>query len=741
MSDPSINAGSFRTQNADVPSKGGKGQSAKLIDLPPSLPPLPNAPQVVEGEVQNVSRDGNVTIETPRGDVQVKLPPQYPVKQGQRVEVEIPKQLPDRPVRQVVVRVLQTVVQPTPQQAQQQVKQQATTQIQTPNQTKSASKIDGGENVVKQGSGRQTAVNPNVFQTIVTSGQATEGVKSAKAQLGNTQGQPLKTLLKKFVQKHISGQAGQLTKTDVIKPASALDQIIRFFPLKQGADVIKPEAQHPVQKSTLQVILSSLQSSVVTGKAQEGIKPENTIKTLPLPITEGSITPKVLDIILSKLDNSCEVFKISSPFVKQTIQSTKLTIQPELKLSSALPQGLLETAKANNPVLTKPADVITQSAQATPKPVPFLAQITSVGSETITLQPVSEDGQKLPSVPVEQAANPHVKSEGVAKVIEESRATLPELKARIVGFTPQQQPVVQFQTLTPNPLLPDVSQLYVMDLSSSELTLGSQVTLTAMQTVDGVVQQSTAIPISNAGQITVQSPIPQPIPSFMQPGIWGAMDDIFKSIQQSAVEQAIPNPVQGAMAASTSAPVVLGAAAILFVAAARGGDLNSWFGDRAMNAVRGGGKMDVFQSLTREAAGVTKPSREQAGAPEWRGQNIPVYHDGDIHRVAMWYRQERDEGQKQHQDEEDKQSTRFVFDMSLDKMGPVQVDGLIREKRMDMIVRTAQDLSTPMKKHMRVLYINALDQVDLYGELYFQSGASKMITADDGSENWSSVLG
>ena len=151
--------------------------------------------------------------------------------------------------------------------------------------------------------------------------------------------------------------------------------------------------------------------------------------------------------------------------------------------------------------------------------------------------------------------------------------------------------------------------------------------------------------------------------------------------------------------------------------------------------------MDLFQTVSRDAGGISKPSREQAGAPEWRGHSFPLIHNGDVHKIAMWYRQEKnDNPQDDGADNDKKASTRFLFDLSLDRMGPVQLDGLIRGERMDMILRTAHPLSEEMRRHMRGLYVRAVEQADLYGELKFISGIESMISdAEDGTD-WSDIL-
>ena len=54
-------------------------------------------------------------------------------------------------------------------------------------------------------------------------------------------------------------------------------------------------------------------------------------------------------------------------------------------------------------------------------------------------------------------------------------------------------------------------------------------------------------------------------------------------------------------------------------------------------------------------------------------------------------------------------------------MGPVQLDGLFKPARLDLVVRTETGLSDPMRQVMRQTYAEALRAFELTGELSFQN--------------------
>ena len=99
----------------------------------------------------------------------------------------------------------------------------------------------------------------------------------------------------------------------------------------------------------------------------------------------------------------------------------------------------------------------------------------------------------------------------------------------------------------------------------------------------------------------------------------------------------------------------------------------------------------------------------------------------------MLYRsKEAQEGNKQDKDG----NTRFILDLSLPRMGNVQLDGIINGKRLDLIVRTEMSISYPMQEAMKIAYAGALDGSDVYGELGFQSDVNNYVNVVTGDENF-----
>ena len=170
-------------------------------------------------------------------------------------------------------------------------------------------------------------------------------------------------------------------------------------------------------------------------------------------------------------------------------------------------------------------------------------------------------------------------------------------------------------------------------------------------------------------------------------------------------------------------PAQLGPAALFFLAAVRAGDLTQWLGGNAADALRRGGKSGLLGRLGQESAALNKLSSE-AVSGDWRAASIPLMWENHMQRIALYYKNDPGNRQKDGQGKQ----MRFIFDLNLDAMGKVQLDGLFRAKRLDLIVRTLMPFSVSMQQDMRRIYAGALGETSIAGELSFQNNPAQWVT-------------
>lgn len=181
---------------------------------------------------------------------------------------------------------------------------------------------------------------------------------------------------------------------------------------------------------------------------------------------------------------------------------------------------------------------------------------------------------------------------------------------------------------------------------------------------------------------------------------------------------------------SPAAPAQMPAAILFFMAAIGAGDLPGWIGEKALTALRREGSKgsDLIQRLTRDIAGLTRMMDEPV-TQDWKGMAIPMLWQNEITKINLFYRHQDNE-KENDRDEQGDRSTRFLFDLHLNRIGPLQLDGFMKAKRLDLIVRSQTPFSHAMQSDMRRLYLDTLGKGHLTGELGFQNRLDQWVTVD-----------
>lgn len=253
-------------------------------------------------------------------------------------------------------------------------------------------------------------------------------------------------------------------------------------------------------------------------------------------------------------------------------------------------------------------------------------------------------------------------------------------------------------------------QAFVLPVSDSSFPIGVQVNVTPSPTPETQV--------ATASQ--QQGAISQLLSSAAAQNLWPVMQEIQHALLQVAPQaaqnfaQSMPNPAN---------PTQFGAAVLFFVAAVRSGDVMGWLGDKTAEILRREGHGNLLTRLSSEGATLSRVAAEPLHQ-DWRAMNIPFYYDGDIQKMALHYKHERE-----HSEDSEAggiKGTRFVFDLTFSEIGPVQLDGYFRQKtkdgtRLDVILRSEQPFSQAMHAEMRRLYALALEPTGVEGELSFQN--------------------
>lgn len=299
------------------------------------------------------------------------------------------------------------------------------------------------------------------------------------------------------------------------------------------------------------------------------------------------------------------------------------------------------------------------------------------------------------------------------------------LTVTIAEVTPQNQPIV------PVPMDgKGTVQNFVLQSPPATVPIGTKITLQPQINTAAAIltADATSMPLPAPSSAVVTQPLSTLPPAWramlplMQAApLWPVMDELFQTFYQTTPQAAqvlgrtIPSPSNGAN---------FGPAVMLFAAALKSGDLQAWMGEKKLEMIQKLGKDSILSRLSGETSSLA--ANNDASATDWKSYPIPLLWQNEISKIMFHVRKEPSENdQEQAQD-----GTRFVMDLSLTRMGDVQLDGLVRGKRLDLIVRTQLPISALMQEAMATAYSTALDGTDIYGEIGFQSDRS----------NWETIL-
>ncbi|MHB1206278.1 MAG: hypothetical protein ACYCZX_11960, partial [Rhodospirillaceae bacterium] len=164
-------------------------------------------------------------------------------------------------------------------------------------------------------------------------------------------------------------------------------------------------------------------------------------------------------------------------------------------------------------------------------------------------------------------------------------------------------------------------------------------------------------------------------------------------------------------------------AIIAFAQAMRSGDSRAWPGDTNLRALESLGPRgahlarqigDEVQALSARA--------NDAGGSEWRALPVPWNADGRIDRIALVTRREGDTDDAGGRKNGRGGGTRFLLNLDLSRLGPLQLDGMFRKdsRGFDLMIRTKQPLPDALRLELTGVFGASTAAMGLKGALSFQ---------------------
>lgn len=195
------------------------------------------------------------------------------------------------------------------------------------------------------------------------------------------------------------------------------------------------------------------------------------------------------------------------------------------------------------------------------------------------------------------------------------------------------------------------------------------------------------------------------------PRDWSALRDIASALaQNTAINTDLILPKAGEM---------LGPAMLAFIANLRsGGSAKTWLGKSNVDALDDAVRDRLLDRLDSELSAESHTSGKLNG-DGWQTTGVPIADGQHITEIRIHTQKRRNN----HEGNEDSGGSRFVIEATLSALGPLQLDGLVRMRRFDLIVRTAQALPDDMRRDIETLFVNSLSATDHLGGVSFRSDA------------------
>jgi hypothetical protein len=115
----------------------------------------------------------------------------------------------------------------------------------------------------------------------------------------------------------------------------------------------------------------------------------------------------------------------------------------------------------------------------------------------------------------------------------------------------------------------------------------------------------------------------------------------------------------------------------------------------------------------------------EAGGGDWRVFVLPVL-DGEWVRPLQLYMRRRDADASPGED------ARFLVEAEIGRFGPLQLDGLLRTPRFDLVLRSHRELDVPLRRTVSSIFREAISAHGLTGDISFHAAPRFPVTPRDG---------
>ncbi len=283
------------------------------------------------------------------------------------------------------------------------------------------------------------------------------------------------------------------------------------------------------------------------------------------------------------------------------------------------------------------------------------------------------------------------------------------------ALTPSGYPIIKTQT-------GGITEHFVLKPAAS-VPLGSMVVFDVQPMTTEQVLAQTA-PAATTAAPSAMPALGASVFDPLKSNAWPALQEAMQAISQSSVAASTGAALKNTMPSPTPK---FTPSALFFFAALRSGAVESWLGANTLQALKDSGKRDIAEKLESDFGRISSQSKEILNG-EWRMISMPMLHDEHLSQMQFFIR-------RQHDKEEGKEGdaspyTRFILNLNLSRMGDMQIDGLMRQKKFDVILRSQEALTPSMRQELAQAFAKGLEQANMQGGISFQVKREHWVTVD-----------
>ena len=156
---------------------------------------------------------------------------------------------------------------------------------------------------------------------------------------------------------------------------------------------------------------------------------------------------------------------------------------------------------------------------------------------------------------------------------------------------------------------------------------------------------------------------------------------------------------------------------LFFLNALKSGDIQSWIGRNATN-ILAQNKPQLLNRLREEFSLISQANSDQQ-SNEWRTAIIPFLTTTGLEKFHLHTQVRKNKDNGKNKDN----SSRFIIDISLSRLGRLQLDGFLRKKKrkkLDLIVRAQKSLPKQMRLEISKIYSDFSKISRISGDISFQ---------------------